>query len=207
MKCSAITGLFLLSVTTLALPSASMDERSVKRAENLDKFLAPMTYFGPITPGGKNHSINGTAEEVHKKILELNPSFNPYDWHKPGIDSRDVLDPALASREALDALEKRAKKPPPNCNVFNYCNTGRIRQGIDYLNGLPGTCHVGWGSDKCARISCSYNSGITLCNDNYSDRAPPCRTLASFAQDIVNSCQSGNSVRGQLFDTDKFNII
>lgn len=69
MKCSAITGLFLLSVTTLALPSASMDERSVKRAENMDKFLAPMTYFGPITPGGKNHSINGTAE-VSSGFLE-----------------------------------------------------------------------------------------------------------------------------------------
>lgn len=46
---------------------------------------------------------------MHKKILELNPSFNPYDWHKPGIDSRDVLDPAHAGREVLDALEKRSK--------------------------------------------------------------------------------------------------
>ena len=62
MKCSILTGLFLLSVTTLAIPSVSIDERSVERAENPDKFLAPMTYVGPITPGGKNHSINGTAE-------------------------------------------------------------------------------------------------------------------------------------------------
>lgn len=62
MKCSTLIGLFLLSVTTLALPGASIDERSVERAEDLDKFLAPMTYVGPITPGGKNHSINGTAE-------------------------------------------------------------------------------------------------------------------------------------------------
>lgn len=69
MKCSSIAGLFLLGVTTLALPSASIDERSVERAEDLDKFLAPMTYIGPITPGGKNHSINGTAE-VSADFLE-----------------------------------------------------------------------------------------------------------------------------------------
>lgn len=48
------------------------------------------------------------------------------------------------------------KQPPPNCNVFNYCDTG---QGIDYLNSLPGSCNVGWGSAKCARISCSYKRG------------------------------------------------
>lgn len=62
MKCSILTGLFLLGATTLALPSASNVERSVKRAEDLKAFLPPMTYVGPITPGGKNYSINGTAE-------------------------------------------------------------------------------------------------------------------------------------------------
>lgn len=41
--------------------------------------------------------------------MEMNPSFNPDDWHKPGIDSRDILDPTLSSREALDALNKRNK--------------------------------------------------------------------------------------------------
>lgn len=57
-----MAGLFLLSVTTLALPSASIDEGSVKRDKDLKSVLGPMTYTGPITPGGKDHSISGTAE-------------------------------------------------------------------------------------------------------------------------------------------------
>ncbi|MCJ1469154.1 hypothetical protein MMC07_007787 [Pseudocyphellaria aurata] len=163
MKCSILTSVFLLGVMTLALPSASsIDERSEENFEKIDGFLAPMTYVGPITPGGQNHTINGTAEEVHSKIIELNPSFNPHDWHVPERNGRLLF----GSRGgALNALERRKKAGPPLCDVFNYCNTRRIQRGIDYLNDLPGGCRVGWGSDKCSLISCSDNAGISICND------------------------------------------
>ncbi|MCJ1471172.1 hypothetical protein MMC07_009820 [Pseudocyphellaria aurata] len=209
MKCSILTSLFLLGVTTLALPSGSIDERSEVVADT----LGTMTYVGPITPGGQNYTISGTAEgqgltrptmwelqEIHKQILEKNPSFNPDDWSVPKLHGRASFD---SSGDALNVLERRKLF----CDVGDFCSTKHIMEGIDYLNKLPGGCHVGWGSVKCTRVSCSYHAGITLCNDNFHDISPKCTRLARMAQDVVDSCQEGTKVRGQQFDKNKFNVI
>jgi hypothetical protein len=61
-----------------------------------------MTYTGPHTPGGEDVTLTGTAQEIHAKILKLNPNFNPADF---------VDNSTIAAREAEHALrlEKRNK--------------------------------------------------------------------------------------------------
>lgn len=100
-------------------------------------------------------------QEVHERILELNPSFNPHDWPVPELNVRVSSDP----NDGLNALEKRGKAGPAHCGVFDYCNTRRIQRGIDHLNRLPGGCHIGWGTEKCSPVSCSHDASIILCND------------------------------------------
>jgi len=41
----------------------------------------------------------------------------------------------------------------------------RIKEGIDYLRGVPGKPVLGPGPGTCKRVSCSYNSAIYWCND------------------------------------------
>lgn len=38
-------------------------------------------------------------------------------------------------------------------------------EGIDYLRALNGYCSAPAGPSGCARVSCSHNCGIHLCND------------------------------------------
>ena len=70
-RAQSLPGFSSLSITTLVLPSASIDERSTK---NLKSVLGPMTYTGSITPM-KNHSINGIAEV---SIAFMKPPFSRF---------------------------------------------------------------------------------------------------------------------------------
>ncbi|KAF8864871.1 hypothetical protein BDZ45DRAFT_581397, partial [Acephala macrosclerotiorum] len=89
-----------------------------------------------------------------------------------------------------------------------------IEDGIYYLQHVNALCNV--GKRSCVRISCSYDAGIYLCNDqNWYDITPSCVYIASYAQDLINSCPSRlwngkrwyDAVCGQEFDTDNYNVI
>lgn len=87
-----------------------------------------------------------------------------------------------------------------------------IQQQSDYLKGLSGPCNVGAGPQVCSRISCSDNAAVWLCNDNADAIGPQCSSLASYVDDIANDCQEERhhghiTARGQVFDTDNFNVI
>ncbi|MCJ1266942.1 hypothetical protein MMC22_006827 [Lobaria immixta] len=146
------------------------------------------------------HDWNGTEIEE----LQLNSTLiNRHDWNGTEIEEQSVA----PGNRSSSALEKRVKQLPPHCDVGDYVNTIRVQHAIDAISYLPGSCPVGWGTEKCTRISCHRNIGITLCNDNLHDISPLCRDLAEYAQTIVNECQSGTVVRGQVFDSNGFNVI
>lgn len=70
-----------------------------------------------------------------------------------------------------DYFSHTIQTPPPICNpAGNPCSSTRIEQGVDYLNNLPGGCGV--NPRSCARISCSFSSAISLCNDVSSYVSP-----------------------------------
>jgi hypothetical protein len=56
-----------------------------------------MIYIGPITPGGENVTLEGSAEEIHRHIKVLNPAFNPMDFEvvrlamDASVQSRDII--------------------------------------------------------------------------------------------------------------------
>ncbi|KAL5354085.1 hypothetical protein ACLOAV_000170 [Pseudogymnoascus australis] len=41
---------------------------------------AVMTTVGPITPGGPDITLVGTAKSTYEQILALNPDYNPLDF-------------------------------------------------------------------------------------------------------------------------------
>lgn len=65
-----------------------------------------------------------------------------------------------------------------------------IKEGIDYLQGIDGYCGLDDGPYKCARVSCSWDSAIWLCNDNDTPLRVPCKDLGPFAAKIREGCMS-----------------
>ncbi|PWY90681.1 hypothetical protein BO70DRAFT_358131 [Aspergillus heteromorphus CBS 117.55] len=166
--------------------------------------IVPMTYTGPITPGGEHITFTGhSIQDIHLQILALNPDFKlsaPAASSTP-LARRNKVRPHLALSKPSPPLQPNhiASIPIPEkrypftipkfviqknrlihrvrkqetksliCDIpgrlSETAETVWIRDGISYLKGLEGTCGVSAGPAACARISCSYDSGIYLCND------------------------------------------
>ncbi|OBT68961.1 hypothetical protein VE03_01268 [Pseudogymnoascus sp. 23342-1-I1] len=142
--------------------------------------LTDMTYIGPITPGGENHTLVGDAKGIYDQILQLNPSYNITDFNVPPP-------PELVGRTPTAVY----------CDVTaNYAANNRIREGISYLNSLgAGACYA--GARTCRRPSCSWNSAIYFCNDlGYG-----------MAQRGYDQCHHDDVLSAQIFDTGNYNVI
>ncbi|KUJ23864.1 uncharacterized protein LY89DRAFT_726918 [Mollisia scopiformis] len=188
---------FLSNMTLAAyLPNGSIPPRSMG-----DMTISKMTFEGSI--GDYKVQLNGSIQEIHAQMKAIYPDFDP--------------DTAI-SNQTLDIrhLGKRSKMQPPLCypvQDWGRAETAPINTGIRYLNQVQALCGV--GANSCVRVSCSYRAAIYLCNDNDYGITPTCPYIASYAQDIINSCNyhrpGGNtwdwSVCGQEFDTDNYNVI
>lgn len=101
--------------------------------------------------------MNGTIQEVHAELLKLNPNWNEdFDFRKGSSSS-------LAKRTDFDTSDEY------------YCGgqfeiipdlwSWALKDGIEYLRGVPGVPVAPTGPGWCSRVSCAYNAAITWCND------------------------------------------
>jgi hypothetical protein len=99
--------------------------------------------------------LNGTIEEVHEELLKLNPKW----------DEDFLMD--LPDEDESSALVKRTDFYGAKyvCGKWSSARSKPISNGIKYLRGLSGHPRAGPGPGNCARVSCSYQSGIWWCND------------------------------------------
>ncbi|OTB10855.1 hypothetical protein K445DRAFT_27191 [Daldinia sp. EC12] len=159
--------------------------------------FANITWIGKVFENGSDVSITGSSmENIEGQIREINPDFS---W---GIQSH--VKPAIPIQNDETHLTC-----DPN-NIW-WAQVFRINEGIEYLKGIKGRCHVGPGPRVCTRVSCSYKSAISWCNDNSYGIDIDCSLWSQYAQDIVDACQTHDAssrVRGQKFrDNDKWNML
>ncbi|KAJ4205006.1 hypothetical protein NW759_014672 [Fusarium solani] len=191
---------------------------------NADRLEAPIEGYGvvvpewevEVTPGGPTTVLNGTIEEVHNELLQLNPDWDEeYIGNSTAdageINERDAGFRLLARTDFSDAAYRCGGRWPK-------CRTTFISQGIYYLRSVKGKPRNGPGPGNCGRVSCSFNSAIWWCNDN----AKP-KTLNSFgsiadgAAFIVKKCYipdrgppvpgKWNMISGQAFHHTNWNVI
>ncbi|KAI3337804.1 hypothetical protein F4824DRAFT_489063 [Ustulina deusta] len=154
-----------------------------------------ITWTGRIEEDGDIMSFTGTSlQHIEAQIRDLKPDFS---WS-------GAVEPGASSVEG-DILCDLPWNPP-------FASAFHIRQGISYLRKIHGDCTNGPGPANCGRVSCSYRSGIFFCNDNPYPTSVPCSTFGDRAWDIVQKCYSFghfpiDSVHGQVFDTDGWNVI
>ncbi|KAI6764235.1 hypothetical protein HG530_008024 [Fusarium avenaceum] len=201
----------VLHCAAVTVAAAALPDGSQVVADPLEGYeIVPMQWKGVIKEGEAPISLNGTIESIISQIQELNPEFELVE-------------------EETDASSGLEARNPSNiiCNVggSGYVDVVAARREQRYLRSLgTSVCGVDGGPGKCARVSCSYGDAIWLCNDNSHYIQPRCSYLADYVDRIISSCQSKTSsppcvsrpcppswtayfVRGQQFDTDRYNVI
>lgn len=120
-------------------------------------------------PGQPALVLNGTVEQVHSQLLEINPKYQIEVFEKrEGLLAAPTA--ATAATAATDPTEPTAIAHSAQiwhmtCGGYTSANTKRIKDGIKYLNSIAGQPKNGPGPNNCGRVSCSYNSSIWWCND------------------------------------------
>jgi hypothetical protein len=77
------------------------------------------------------------------------------------------------------------------CGGASTARVGPIMDGISYLQKLHDDvlCSNGAGPRNCGRISCSWNSAISWCNEKtVPSDAFQCNIFAWYAQEILDDC-------------------
>jgi hypothetical protein len=121
-------------------------------------------------PGQSPIVLNGTIEQVHSQLLEINPSYQAEVFEKGCFTPiREDLLPAPTAATAATAAGASTAAAPLiwriKCGGYHSANIRRIKDGINYLNNITGQPRNGPGPNNCGRVSCSYNSSIWWCND------------------------------------------
>ncbi|KAF8866222.1 hypothetical protein BDZ45DRAFT_720358 [Acephala macrosclerotiorum] len=201
-----LLSLFISVVVGGALPQG-LSRRS---ASDLPYPVGRMSFIGTL--GGHEVQLNGSIEEMHAQMKVIHPDFDPDALVQARKLARENGPQDERNIMAREANNKAALYCCPNDPWgWSSATTSIIEEGIDYLNHFNGLCGV--GARSCVRISCSWNSGIYLCNDAYNGITPSCVYMASYAQDIIDDCRgttgwnTNDIVCGQKFDTDNYNII
>ncbi|KAL4786856.1 hypothetical protein BJX76DRAFT_364703 [Aspergillus varians] len=143
-------------------------------------------------PGGPPVILNGTVQKVYARLIEINPSYDD-DWK--------------ASRPEPE-LHARSPTQDVSCKAPWDAGLDAIKSGIRYLRKVQGRPRLDGGT--CSRVSCSYNSAITWCNDSKGQKIlPSFNNIADGAQVIVNKCtrRTPNAVQGTLGHTDEWRVI
>ncbi|KFY10844.1 hypothetical protein V492_04815 [Pseudogymnoascus sp. VKM F-4246] len=166
---------------------------------------------GPVTLGGPDVTLTGTAKSIYEQILVLNPDYNPVDFGGKPIGSEASSTLAKKAHDSLLELTKRTSTGGCcNCNVppYNVMQDFReFEEGWDYLVAL-GSRGCGTGSSGVSRVSCSNNAAIWMVSTSQRATSSTCGHLGNLAKAVFfQRCTGGTDVTGQECDTGGFCIL
>ncbi|KAH7363924.1 hypothetical protein BKA65DRAFT_545838 [Rhexocercosporidium sp. MPI-PUGE-AT-0058] len=200
-----VTNLALLVATVVLLnieivaaaPAPSGSHRASHIPEHYE--IVPLLVTGSINGIAINHT--GTIEEVFAQLDAEENSFKLSDltaWDNPDLQTRDT-----AYMTDVNCI-------PVNGQNWNRAKAGAINTGIQYLRRGYMSCWV--NAHSCARVSCSWDSGIYFCNNNNYNLGHPCAQIADYAAAIYDRCKyqknliSDKEVGGQAWDDGNWNV-
>lgn len=98
--------------------------------------------------------LNGTVQEVHRQLTALNPNYEA-DFGGNATEAGDV-----EARGEYWADSKVTCGAP----WYGYTERG-YNEAVHYLSWHKGRPNMGAGPRQCWRVSCSWNTGVYICND------------------------------------------
>jgi hypothetical protein len=110
------------------------------------------------TPDGPSIVLNGTVEQVHEQLIELNPNYDA-DFAITVSGEDDTITTA-------NYLDRFPSNSGHNCfGRWHFVFTDTLWDGINYLRRIGGQPSMSAGPGTCGRVSCSYRTAIYWCND------------------------------------------
>lgn len=121
--------------------------------------MADFTWEVETSPGGPKENLTGTVQDVVSQLSTINPNWKTDFSFSETLTQRSELPKRGLSFPFTGLL----------CNIriseWGTAEFSFIQDGINYLNGVPGTPTNGPGPGNCGRVSCSGDSAIWWCND------------------------------------------
>ena len=157
MKFSVIQLLATATALSYGSPLAAVDDVP----EGYE--LVPAKWTGEVVPGEGPVTLEGdSGQSLMAQILSINPDYIQ--------DKENMSSPAAVAARQIGGCGGRAISKNIQCGVpYQTVHGSDISSGLVYLSNLEGCLTL--GGNSCFRYSCSYNSGIFVCNDVSSD--PP----------------------------------
>ncbi|KAK4160029.1 hypothetical protein QBC43DRAFT_338541 [Cladorrhinum sp. PSN259] len=201
-----------LSVVILPFLAQHVSTSPVDRGGKIAGYkTVEMSWEVEIAPGGPTMIMNGTVQQVHAQLLQVNPNYDS--------DFAQITAARKAAAAAATITTRVLKRDPhTDCDIYDITESAlkfRILEGVDYLHHVRGQPFLGPGPRTCSRVSCSYGSAILWCNDS-----PDTKTLPSFdiiadaANEIVTNCPEMDTpalgvytISGQRWFDDQWNVI
>ncbi|EPE24347.1 hypothetical protein GLAREA_08199 [Glarea lozoyensis ATCC 20868] len=157
--------------------------------------VVPMQYSGSLG-GIHNLTLTGSVQQMIATVLKDHPDLD-----------LNVTSETSVSTPRSVGLEERNKAQTYCCPVSGHSWRPTVPYWIQWdmnvLRALPGTCGV--QPRSCSQVACQTSGAIYVCNDNNYFIRPDCIYIASYAQDILNTCHQ--QACGQKFDTDRYNVV
>ncbi|KAK4225369.1 hypothetical protein QBC38DRAFT_530951 [Podospora fimiseda] len=196
--------------------------------------IVPLEWSIQPTPGkGEYINVTGTVQQVIAQMTKLNPNFlsetkelyqKENQLHLPPLESNNNNNNIIIYGPRPTAPPMRDLDPLPlshDCFTWPEANPSAIDEGIDYLNQVKGRPWLPKGFGTCARVSCSWDSGIFWCNDNdFTYELDSFKQIAGGAQIIHNYCKAWSEQQtrkytpedayltsGQTFFPNNWNVI
>jgi len=146
------------------------------------------TWVAAVRPGGETVELNGTIQQVHAQLLELNPNYNAdfniemerthQGWSmfctNAGCTPPTAAETTTRLLQDDSVLTFRGFVRTKCLNHDSLARMTAIDEGVRYLRDLDQRIKPknGPGPNNCGRVSCSWAAGIYWCNDVRSVFAP-----------------------------------
>ncbi|KAL4803074.1 hypothetical protein BDV18DRAFT_163599 [Aspergillus unguis] len=146
---------------------------------------------------GPFFNLSGPVEKVYAELLKINPNLDEDFKHLRNATRDAEFEAELATRDT--SYLKIA------CLIVDLVSIKRIREGIEYLSKVPG--RPAMDAHTCGRVSCSYDSHISWCNDNdHRFSLPGFYNIGQGASVIIDKCTYHNRVAGSLDHDDNWRV-
>lgn len=209
----------MLVLTTLTLLTSALAAAVTKlpsyHLNDTHLNIQPFRWHAPPEMG--NITLSGHHHEIASQIAALKPLWHTNatylshlvnttaaaagltleQWH---ADPNSTHDPRPAG------LEKRSNRVAYYCFQPQWApaNYYTIKNGYEYILNKYGNGLCEAPPHSCARMACSYDNSINMCNDQNTPAIIPCSTLAQNARFLDATCLHGNpwivpAAEGQSF--------
>ena len=142
--------ILLYSLLAAADPIRASSDSIEIRAPILGSRVVPTFWDAQAFPGETTLRLNGTVQEMRRQLLEINPL---YDTDFPPTHE-------VRKRTSFGNAQLECRR-----DDWGQVEAKGYFEGIDYLHRHGGVPHMGPGPGACSRVSCSWKTGIWMCND------------------------------------------